>query len=314
MFSALARNKKLDLAFHISSEIPAHVVGDPNRFFQVLLNLIGNAIKFTDAGGVAISADVVRSSGSELELRVCVADTGIGIHPDHQKIIFEPFRQADDSLSRKFDGTGLGLSLVSGLVALMGGRIWLESEPGKGSKFFFTVLFGLPLVAVQNSESQTQPGSTPSVSKADNLRLPVNILVVEDNPINQKFAVGMLQKQGYQVGVAENGQEALAKLKESSFDLILMDIQMPIMNGLEATLEIRRLEQDSARHIPIVALTAHASPEDRERCLHAGMDEYLSKPISGKKLTAVIAQVYERIHGANLPPTMQPHQHRLGTT
>ena len=121
----------------------------------------------------------------------------------------------------------------------------------------------------------------------------------------------MLQKQGYQVGVAENGQEALEKLQQFSFDLILMDIQMPIMNGLEATLEIRRLEQDSARHIPIVALTAHASPEDRERCLHAGMDEYLSKPISGKSLAATIADVYQRIQPANLPPRVQPQEHGL---
>ena len=299
MFSALAQKKGLTLRFQISSEIPDRVLGDPTRLFQVLVHLINNAIKFTEAGAVVISAEPLRSSRSEMELRVCVEDTGIGIRPEHHEIIFEPFRQADDSLSRTFGGTGLGLSIVSGLVSVMGGRIWLESELGKGTRFFFTVLLGFDAAVTHEAQGYGAQGSNAS-SAPGPCDLPMDILVVEDNPINRKFAVGILQRHGHRVTAAENGSDALEKLKQSSFDLILMDIQMPVMNGVEATLEIRRLEENSSRHVPIVALTAHASSEDREHCLQAGMDEYLSKPINGKQLATTVIQVYRRFHSAAL--------------
>ncbi|HKC00101.1 MAG TPA: response regulator, partial [Terriglobales bacterium] len=215
-------------------------------------------------------------------LRVSVRDTGIGIPKNKMDVIFEPFCQADGSTTRKYGGTGLGLSICSQLVALMGGQFSLESEEGKGSTFSFTAVFGRALAnAVATPASAAEPRRHERLS----------ILLAEDNPVNRQVAVRLLEKQGYQVTCAADGREALSLLEQSVFDLVLMDIEMPNMNGLEASAAIRQGEKMTGRHIPIVAMTAHAMKGDQEKCLAAGMDDYVSKPIRPPDLSAAILKV-----------------------
>jgi len=415
-----AHEKGLELVYHIAQDVPVYLGGDPARLRQILVNLINNAVKFTDQGEVVLW---VRSDGTEadrLRLRFTITDTGIGIPEHKHRAIFESFTQADTSTTRRFGGTGLGLAIVSQLVQLMGGRVWVESEQGKGSRFHFTVLFelraqpplkqplpeiarlsgvrvlvvddnatnrqiletvlrgwkmqptmvdggkaaiqvlrqardkgdpfGLVLLdyhmpeidgfdvaehikgmpglagttlmmlssAAQRGDSercrelgvsayltkpvrqsilltsilsllnqrdhaveQAQPGPRPSLGLTQR---PLRVLLAEDNTINQLVAMNMLQKRGHSVVVASDGHGVLAAAEKQEFDLILMDVQMPGMDGLEATAEIRRREAATGRHIPIIALTAHAMHEDRERCLMIGMDAYLAKPFSAADL------------------------------
>ena len=283
MFVTLAGGKNVKLGCDVSPSIPEHVVGDSARLKQVLVNLVGNAVKFTEAGEINITARAGSPSGGEVELEFCVADTGIGIPAEEQSVIFEAFRQVDTSTSRKFGGTGLGLAICSSLVSLMRGTIRVESDPGRGSRFYFTVLLGLPV--------QTAPAcpEVKLVVEPVNGPLPrLKILLVEDNVINQQLAVKLLEKNGHEVIVAENGKKALALLEQASFNLVLMDIQMPEMDGYAATRAIRRREQETLLHIPIVAMTAHALKGDRERCLEAGMDSYLPKPIDSESLLKCI--------------------------
>jgi signal transduction histidine kinase/ligand-binding sensor domain-containing protein/DNA-binding response OmpR family regulator len=424
-----AHEKNLELACHISSGLPGSLIGDPLRLKQVLLNLIGNAIKFTEKGEITISADVAGQTGQTVELTVCVADTGIGIPTSQQQAIFEAFRQVDSSSTRKFRGTGLGLAICSRLVMLMGGKIWVESKEGEGSRFYFTVSLELPAIGEELPE-QTQPnlrgffamvvddnpssrriieemliswgmvttvaesgaaalahwpkydpdvvlidssmseidgldlleqiqqrgkplGSVIMMLNSDNYHIlaargrklgcgayiikpvtgaelssailgilfpeglrpesphvsalfrtpprPLKILLAEDNLVNQTLAVRLLQKQGHEVVLALTGREALNKVAETSFDLVLMDVQMPEMDGLAATQAIRSQEQaSSGRHLPIIAMTAYAMEGDRERCLEAGMDDYLAKPIHPAELFRTIYKALERIQ--NLPP------------
>ena len=419
-----ARQKGLDLACHIPSEVPEALIGDPGRLRQILFNLIDNAIKFTEQGEVAVGIETESQTEEEICLHFVVTDTGIGIPPEKQRLIFEAFAQADSSTTRKYGGTGLGLSISSRLAGLMGGRIWVESETGKGSAFHFTARFGLqtqpatrhlsrdwadlnnlPVLVADNNpagrrfveqmltERQMKPvlvesgraaldalmrardagkpfrlvladanmpdmggfalaeqikqrpelagvtimlltsaghpgeavrcrelgvaayltkplnqstlldailtalGASPRDEARPSLvtrhslregRQRLHILLAEDNAVNQVLAVRLLTKRGHTVVVASNGREALATLEKESFDLVLMDVQMPELSGFEVTAAIREKEKVTGKHIPIIATTAHAMKDDRKRCLEAGMDAYVPKPIQPRALFEAI--------------------------
>ena len=416
-----AHQKGLELCCHLPPDLPDALVGDPGRLRQVVLNLVGNAIKFTARGEVVVDVRLKSQNAHGIVLHFTIADTGIGIPREKQRMIFEPFTQADGSTTRTYGGTGLGLAISTQLVGLMGGRIWVESEAGEGSRFQFTARFTLqenpvarpaqtqvtlkdlptlvvddnavsrqileeflcqwemkpvlvgdggaalaemeraaaagrsyPLVLldammpqvdgfslarrirenphlgravimmlssadqvadsarcrelgisvyltkpVRQSElldaimsalgSARLPAVTPSAAEpVRKSSRPLRILLAEDNPVNQRLAVRIMEKWGHSVAVAGNGLKALETWEKESFDLILMDVQMPAMSGLEATAAIREREKASSRHIPIIAMTAHAMEGDREKCLAAGMDQYVSKPIDQKRLFEVV--------------------------
>ncbi|HWE49632.1 MAG TPA: ATP-binding protein [Bryobacteraceae bacterium] len=277
LVSARAKEKNLQLVWSVAPDVPECIVGDLLRFQQIVLNLTGNAIKFTTVGRVCV--DIVKLESREgLELEVAVSDTGIGIPPEKQGAIFQPFAQADGSMTRRFGGTGLGLTISTRLVEMMGGRIRVESEAGKGSCFRFTI-------HVQASgENRTAALREPEDPDVDSAQYPLRILVAEDHPINQQIILRILQKYGHFAVLAPDGREVLKAMTLDHFDLILMDVQMPVMNGLEAAKAIRRAERDSGRHIPIVAMTAHAMKGDRDLCLDSGMDDYISKPVRVREL------------------------------
>jgi signal transduction histidine kinase/ligand-binding sensor domain-containing protein/CheY-like chemotaxis protein len=415
--AVVAHEKNLELCCRIAPSVPGRLVGDPIRLKQILLNLAGNAIKFTEKGEVAISVEAKEQPDASTELQVCVADTGIGIPPDQQQVIFESFRQADASHTRRFGGTGLGLAICSRLAGLMGGKIWVESGSGKGARFYFTVLLQpeppqaaqaslqtkasfqgyTALIIEENATSRNIlqemlqlwdmqsvamdsplaalawleahacdlilmesgnglemmrsrihaermrsvvvmltsrdyhlqaarcremgvaawlikpplrkdlssaitailcPGQRQPVENGMGVALagvsqqrPLKILLAEDNMVNQKLAVRWLERNGHAVTVAQNGNEVLAQLEHSSFDVVFMDVQMPEMDGLTATRKIREREAETGRHILIVAMTAHAMKDDRERCLEAGMDDYLAKPINATELYKILSRV-----------------------
>ncbi|MBX9787379.1 MAG: response regulator [Pirellulales bacterium] len=426
--SLRAAEKGLELLCHVRPGVPNRLIGDSGRLRQIVLNLAGNAIKFTPAGEVLVSVEPVSTAGNEIVLRFAVRDTGIGIPAEKQQSIFEPFEQADDSTTRQFGGTGLGLAISSQLVEMMGGEIWVESQPGAGTVFAFTAKFqqaatgelepSLPAnlqgsrvlviedhratrealcellaawgmqatAAADASEAlanvglptqrtdarppgpadepaylivddtlpdsdgvtlagelharlphagivllmrpgdperemllrETQPGVTlvaKPVMPSDLLEAlvvarggphggtheaagaphefgraatPLRILLTEDNPINRRVAVHLLTSRGHRVSCAGDGQEALQRLRDEHFDLVLMDLQMPVMGGEETTAQIRAAEQGTGRHLPVVAMTAHALKGDRERCLAAGMDDYIAKPIRARQLFEVV--------------------------
>jgi len=420
--AAAAHGKGIELAFRIPPQLPDSLVGDPGRLRQIVVNLVGNAVKFTDAGEVLIDVEEVESTSDEVELHVSVRDTGPGIPPEQHRRIFEAFRQADASTTRRFGGTGLGLSVSAQLVALMGGRMWLESEVGRGSTFHFTARFGrgrdrgaaaeedigdlrgtrvlvvddnattlgiveemlsawemvptlagsgeealrevearvssgqppfqllivdltmpgmegielarrirtrvhaeVPVVLLSPAGDLIQPEEAAALGVRRALSKPVkqselldavaeallgreaadgqqggqaraepggearrgmHVLLAEDSPVNQRVAIDLLQQRGHRVSVATNGREAVLATEREHYDVVLMDVQMPEMDGLEATRVIRRREADSGsgEHVPIVAMTANAMREDRQICLDAGMDDYLPKPIRAREL------------------------------
>ncbi|MGE0823936.1 MAG: response regulator [Candidatus Binatia bacterium] len=420
-----AHKQGLELAWRIPADIPDTLFGDPGRLRQVVVNLVGNAIKFTHEGEVVVQVSIEWHLEDEICLHFTVTDTGIGIAPEKQKLIFDPFTQADGSTTRQFGGTGLGLAISSQLVAMMGGTIWVESEVNKGSTFHFTACFGVrtgalpqslvsreglsglrvlvvddnatnrrileeqltcwgmcPVVvesgeqalamlaqgatagspfslvlldaqmpnmdgfavaesikdsptfaratimmltseghsqdaarcralgitayltkpirqadllnaivnALHGAAPQSQPAA-PVAPRPAKIPQPLHILVVEDNPINQRLAVLMLKKWGHSVVVANNGKDALTMLEKDTFALVLMDVQMPEMDGFTATQAIRQQEEATGKHIPIIALTARAMHGDQERCLAAGMDTYLSKPLQAQQLSAAIERL-----------------------
>jgi PAS domain S-box-containing protein len=426
-----AQEKGLELASHFPHDIPDDLVGDPSRLGRIIVNLVGNAIKFTERGEVVLRVGLEKREAAEVVLHFAVTDTGIGIPIDKQKRIFEAFAQADTSTTRKYGGTGLGLAICAQLAELMGGRVWVESQVGSGSTFHFTARFGLqdasaekspepapvklqnlPVLVVDDNATNrrileemitnwrmrpvaaangaaalkamkrartegnpfqvvlldghmpkmdgfevaarvkkdphlrhatvillTSAGRREDVTRAKTLgaaaaltkpvkqselwdaivtalhvpgrakkrpsmtreralgaRRPLRILVAEDNPVNQQLALHLLERRGHSAIVAENGREALAAIEKNTFDLVLMDVQMPEMGGLEATRAIREKEKSTGKHLPIVAMTAHAMQGDRERCLEAGMDGYLAKPLDPK----IFLQVVE---GTALPET-----------
>lgn len=275
---AAAQKKGLALTWEVDSRIPDTLIGDDTRIRQVLLNLIGNAIKFTDSGSVRVFVAMEPAPDGSLIARFTVRDTGAGIPLEKQHIIFEAFRQADGSTTRRYGGTGLGLAISTGLVEIMGGRIWVESEVGRGSAFHFTAPFTLGEIILQRAVPA--PAATECA--------PLCILVAEDNAVSQRLVTALLQGWGHEVTLAGNGCAVLDLVEQQLFDLVLMDIQMPEMDGLHATAEIRRREGRTGKHIPIVAMTAHAMAGDRERCLDSGMDGYIAKPIHPGELMALI--------------------------
>ena len=438
--SVRASQKGLEVAWKAELEVPERVFGDAGRLRQIIVNLVGNGIKFTEGGEVVVGIEVESRQPEDLLLHFTVRDTGIGIAPEKQRAIFEAFTQADGSMTRKFGGTGLGLTISSRVVQEMGGKIWVESRPGEGSTFHFTVRLGLPrsrtvapqdreaislcglpvlvvddnatnrkildamlkhwlvrpelarsgsegLAALERAASADRPfplvildaqmpemdgfslaerikhnpqlagatimmltsagqrgdaarcrelgisvylikplrqselleamlaalgkspapGSRAAVITRHTLRenrRKLNVLLAEDNAVNQQLAVRLLEKYGHIVTVASNGHSALDLLKKAKFDLVLMDVQMPVMDGFQATAAIRQEEASSGKHLPIVAMTAHTMAGDRERCLQAGMDAYISKPIGGDELNALVEQIVQL--GSISPP--QPPQ------
>jgi len=282
MLGFRAEQKGLEMRLFIEPDVPPHIVGDPGRLRQIVINLASNAIKFTEKGYVELKVGF-DAPGC---LHFSVRDTGIGIPKDKQASIFEAFTQADSSITRKFGGTGLGLSIVTRLVVLMGGKLWVESEPGQGATFHFTANFSLP----SQDEAEAFEAASHSVGGRDTERS-LKILLAEDNVINQRLAVTLLQKKGHLVSIANNGIEALDALARERFDLVLMDVQMPVLDGLETTARIRQGEQAGARRIPIIAMTANVMQGDRERCLAAGMDGYVSKPLNPEEMFLTIAGV-----------------------
>jgi signal transduction histidine kinase/ActR/RegA family two-component response regulator len=289
-----AKDKGLSLLREETDVLSNYLVGDPNRIRQVLTNLIGNAIKFTDAGHIAIGWK--RQTGEGDTIHFWVHDTGIGIAAEKQNSIFEAFTQADNSTTRHYGGTGLGLTISRTLVHLMGGKIWLESDLGQGSTFHFTIALaqGLALERPAKLVATEISGSTlPNVVESGpGLR----VLVVEDHPINQMLATQLIERSGHQVTLAKNGEEGLLAATQQSFDIVLMDMQMPVMDGLEATRAIREFEATHRRPpVHIVAMTANALPADRQACAEAGMDGFISKPFKADELRTLLSHMQEKL-------------------
>ncbi len=286
VFSGAASQKGLLLRWRADGAFRDTVLGDPVRIRQVLNNLVSNALKFTERGQIEIRLSELPSDDTQkIGLSFAVADTGIGIPADHLEHIFDPFTQADNSTTRKFGGTGLGLTIVQSLARMMGGRIDVESTPGAGSTF----RFGVTLKPADKLPPAAPAADAPSGQGSG------HILLVEDTPVNQRLGKALLGKAGYRVTVADDGLEAIAAVRRERFDAILMDMQMPNMDGLEATCHIRAHEADADKpRTPIIALTANAMPRDRERCLAAGMDDFLSKPFRADEMLALLTRWIDR--------------------
>jgi signal transduction histidine kinase/CheY-like chemotaxis protein len=292
--TVLAHTKGLELAVHIAPDVPADLIGDPVRLSQVLINLVGNAIKFTERGEVRIDVFVESATNDRASLEFMIRDTGIGIALDQQDGLFQEFQQAHTTGHRLYGGTGLGLALSRSIVTLMGGDISLTSRPGVGTTVTFTAHFSLApgsqpglAMGAYTAAIEVTPPTAGILALSTSLR----ILLAEDNLVNQRVAMTMLGKMGHRITLATNGLEALEQWRKSDFDLILMDVQMPEMTGLEATTQIRREEAIGA-HVTIVAMTASAMSEDRDRCLAAGMDDFISKPVSYKGIEQVITATF----------------------
>jgi signal transduction histidine kinase/HPt (histidine-containing phosphotransfer) domain-containing protein/ActR/RegA family two-component response regulator len=279
MFSPQAADKAVQLTVAANSEVPPLLRGDPVRLEQVLVNLVANALKFTERGTVALRVALDAATPADAWLRFEVSDTGIGIDPGQQSRLFEPFSQADESITRRYGGTGLGLAICKQLVELMGGRIGVDSVPGTGSTFHFTVRLGR--VAAITQDTQPEGAVLPHFPGA-------RVLVAEDNALNQRLAREMLVDLGAQVTVAATGVEAVAAAARERFDAIFMDVQMPQMDGLEATRRIRALPQGA--DVPVIAMTAHALAGSREQCLVAGMNDFIGKPITARGIATTLAR------------------------
>jgi signal transduction histidine kinase/ActR/RegA family two-component response regulator len=295
MLETRAREVNLNYVREIAPDVPAFVVGDSLRLRQVLVNLLSNAIKFTQEGGVSlhVACEPPASQGRTPLIRFVVRDTGIGIAAENLEKIFQPFTQADSSITRKFGGTGLGLAICRELVQRMGGDLHIDSSPGQGSTFRFSI--NLPPASAPEVGPLTPP-ARPLPTVEGSAAVPVDgarrVLLVDDLPINRKLASRLLQSMGHQVVEAADGQEALEALAREGFDLVLMDMQMPVMDGLQATRAWREREAREQRvRTPVVAMTANAMDEDRDRCLEAGMDAHLSKPI----IKDVLREMVERL-------------------
>jgi CheY-like chemotaxis protein len=285
LFSGRAEEKGLRYELKIASSIPQYVMGDPARLRQIVLNFIGNAVKFTAKGGISVTADADVSSGQPPAIVITVADTGVGIRPEKQALVFEKYSQAETSTSREYGGSGLGLSICRQLAVLMGGSVGLTSRLGEGSSFWVRV----PLERAAASEIARNARTENAATHGSELKFPSStILLVEDNTTNQLLASELLAKMGCDVQIAENGLRAVEMVSARAYDVILMDCHMPEMDGFAATGAIRA--QGGKRHHPIIALTANAMQGDRERCLAAGMDDYLTKPIEQDVLAQKLAR------------------------
>jgi CheY-like chemotaxis protein len=308
IMSVQAAAKQLKFVVNVHSAVPERVLGDPHRLRQILLNLCSNAVKFTQRGEVVIEVFALGSHNGQPLLGFEVRDSGIGMSPEVVARLFQPFTQADGSTTRLFGGTGLGLSIVQRLVQLMGGRISVNSVPGKGSNFTFTLCGETP---------EASTSSKPVLARESAARSPraqryqAHILVAEDNRTNQEVVKLFLQRLGCQVTLVPDGAAAVRTCLTQDFDMVLMDVQMPVMDGLAATREIRR-QQGLGKHTPIVALTASAMTGERELCLAAGMDSLLTKPLQEANLRETLDKYGFRLDTA--PPTAlagmyspQPH-------
>jgi signal transduction histidine kinase/ActR/RegA family two-component response regulator len=281
LLGASARDKALALEARVDADVPPRLIGDPSRLRQVLLNLVGNAIKFTPHGEISVAVACRERRDRAVVIDVSVTDTGIGIAPEVQDRLFQAFTQVDASTTRRYGGTGLGLAICRQLVDLMGGAIGVDSAPDRGSRFWFTV----PLEYA--ADAPIALAMAPMVRR-DDLTAPLMVLVVEDNPVNQKVATRMLEKLGHRVTLAHNGFEAVEATARTTYDLVLMDCQMPELDGYGAAARIRARE--TSHHVPIVAVTANVGVDDRERCLAAGMNDYLAKPLRLPELERVLAR------------------------
>jgi signal transduction histidine kinase/ActR/RegA family two-component response regulator len=288
-FKIKAENKNLDFSLALEPDVPATLSGDPHRLSQILVNLIDNALKFTEKGSIKLDISVVNKTDTDIEIKFSVIDTGIGISNDEQERIFERFEQATTDTTRKFGGSGLGLAIIRNLLRLQGTDIRVISTPGKGSKFFFNLKFGLPDDSIRGSADQFDLKDTKSASSAGN-----RILLVEDNEMNMKVARRFLERWDYNIDTAENGREALEKFKSNSFDLILMDLHMPEMDGFEATKAIRKLASGVAKKVPIMALTADVMVDDLNKLYDIGMDDYITKPFKADELKLKIENLLGR--------------------
>lgn len=276
--AAKAAQKGVALKYACDSAVT--VTGDPLRLRQIVNNLVSNAIKFTDKGSVRVTQSNTLPFDGKTVVSIEVADTGTGIPEDKLALIFDKFTQADSTISRKYGGTGLGLAITRKLIELQGGTIRVDSEVGKGSRFIVEIPFDV--VVEEERPAEPAPRLMSAPASAGSARL----LLVEDNAVNQRVVLAMLRKKGYSLEVANNGQEALDILAQSTFDVILMDVQMPVLDGLETT---RAIRADARwKHLPVIAMTAHAMNGDKERCLGAGMNEYLTKPLKGPLLIETI--------------------------
>ena len=285
-----ADDRNLDWGFTIESGVHDHLLGDPGRLRQVLTNLVGNALKFTKEGGVHLHVEKQEETKKTISLKFSVEDSGIGIPAQKVSRLFKAFSQVDSSTSRKYGGTGLGLTIFQKLVQMMGGSIGVQSTEGEGSTFFFTITLGkqdsCSVQEVQNSVQEQPLTDAP---------LGLRVLVAEDNPTNQIVAARMLNKRGCHVDVVANGLEAVKALQNIPYDVVLMDCMMPEMDGYEATKEIRKKDSNVLNHaIPIIALTANAMEGDKENCLVCGMDDYLAKPVNKKAMRSVLVRFADR--------------------
>jgi signal transduction histidine kinase/CheY-like chemotaxis protein len=297
LLSPQASLKGLDLTSNIDHGLGPVLVGDSIRIRQILLNLLNNAVKFTEKGKVHLEINRISESAEEVELRFAVTDTGIGISAEDQTKLFQSFTQADTSTTRRFGGSGLGLAICRKLVELMGGNIGLDSEPGKGSTFHLTIKLGKPNATTHQAatDAAAHNGSAPNgeTSGADAEPCPVpednRILLVEDNPINQVVAVKQLEKLGFKVDIAGNGVDAVEFQRQRKYPIILMDCQMPVLDGYEATKRIRQLETEQhLEPVRIVAMTANAMEGDPELCMATGMNDYVAKPVDRHKLATIL--------------------------
>ncbi len=286
-FSLASRQKGLNLLMDVDPEIPRFVKGDPDRLSQIIRNLVGNAVKFTESGEICVGIHKDNSGGESLRFIFSVKDTGIGIPKDKHEKLFKSFSQIDNPLSRKARGTGLGLSICKQIVEMMEGQIWLESEKGVGSTFYFSARFA-PSFHKEDKEMNNLNGEQNQIVDFK----PLRVLVAEDNLLNRKFLLHFLEKAGFECETVGNGKEVLKRLEQECFDMILMDIQMPEMDGFEATQQIRNSKSGPIDpQIPIIALTAYAMKGDRERILQAGMDDYVSKPVDMEELFLIVKRV-----------------------
>jgi signal transduction histidine kinase len=302
MLGSVASQKGLHLSLVLSSNLPTALIGDPLRLGQIFNNLVGNAIKFTNRGSITVEAVMKKATADSTLIQFEVRDTGVGISKKDQGIIFNAFSQADNSDTRRFSGSGLGLSICRDLCALMGGSIEVTSQPGVGSSFRFTAYFGQQASSVHQlvnadrgkavtpTASLAYPGEATPVENSSVNDIPAwpLALVVEDNAVNLMVAVGILESLGWRVETASDGLEALEAHEKRHFDIILMDCQMPKMDGLEATIQIRKREGEGARHTMIIALTANADDSYRRRCFDAGMDKFVAKPFTRQQIEAAL--------------------------